>query len=261
MALACRRLPRCDFGGSRWNCWRFRAWRNGRADRRGAFGQLYREGQSSPWTSRWPGFSLEFPDCTAGSEMSVLRVTCITRSESDPDARIRAIGGDDFHHTVEEAVQAINSRTHQYWTQVEGESVWVEVAYRPDGEPYLKTGRDESQPNSLLELEECRFAADEGSGSEQSLPGLESGAGGGRDEIPQMAERLALRTIIRMLVLNRYARDEARLERNRDDAVRRVCGAVERMDLDEDTRERLNEAVTRELHFFFAAPPKPQTPS
>jgi hypothetical protein len=193
--------------------------------------------------------------------MSVLRVSCITRSESDPDARVRAIGGEGFYHSAEEAMEAITSRTHQYWTEVGGESLWLEVAHQSDGEPYLKTEKDGFPPKNLLSLEECHFAADEGANSEEQLAGLQTGGGGERDEIPSMAERLALRTVIRMLVLNRYGRDEARLERNRDDAVRRVCSAVERMDLSEDSSERLTEAVTRELHFYFAAPPKAQTPS
>jgi len=192
--------------------------------------------------------------------MSVLRVSCITRSLSDPDGGIRAIGGEGFHHTVEEAIDAINGRTHQYWAEVEGESVWLEVAHTADGEAYLKTEKDGFPPKNLLSLEECQFAPDEGANSEEA-PELQSGGVHRPGEVPSIAERLALRTVIRMLVLNRYGRDEARLERNRDDAVRRVCGTVERMDLDEDTRERLNEAVTRELHFYFAAPPKPRTPS
>ena len=190
--------------------------------------------------------------------MSVLRVTCITRDESKEGGRITGIGGDGFYHTVNDAADSINNRTHQYWTEAEGESVWLEVAYKPDGEAYLKTEKDGSSPDNLLVLEQCENLPDEGSATEDETFG--GGAMSGPEAIADRAARLALRTVVRMLVLNRYGRDEARLIRNRDDAIRRVAGAVENMNLDEAARERLNEALNRELHFFFASPPKPPTP-
>jgi len=193
--------------------------------------------------------------------MSVLKVNCISRSESDPDGPVIGLGGEAFYHTAEQAMAAIHSRTHQYWVDVDGESVWLEVGYQPDGQAYLKTEKDDLSPNNLLSLEECKFTVDEETNSDANLVGPMATGDRGRDDTAYMAERLALRTIIRMLVLNRYGRDEARLERNRDDAIRRVCGAVENMDIDEAARERLNEALVRELQFYFAPPPKPQTPS
>jgi hypothetical protein len=193
--------------------------------------------------------------------MSVLKVNCISRSEYEPDGRVSGLGGETFYHTAEQAMDAIQNRIHQYWTDVDGESVWLEVGYQPDGQAYLKTEKDDFPPKSLLSLEECQFTVGEETNSDADLVGPMTRDDGGRDDTAYMAERLALRTIIRMLVLNRYGRDEARLERNRDQAIRRVCGAVDNMDIDEAARERLNEALVRELQFYFAPPPKPQTPS
>lgn len=188
--------------------------------------------------------------------MSVLRVTCVTKDELDPDGAITGLGGDGFYHSLAEAVDAIGSRTHQYWTEVDGESLWVEVAHREGGTAYLKTGKDGARPDSLLVLEECEPSATEDStANAEGLAGA-LGGGDGPEAIAYRAERLALRTVVRMLVLNRYGRDEARLNRNREDAIRRISSAVENMDFDESTRDQLNDAVTRELHFFFASPPK-----
>ena len=185
--------------------------------------------------------------------MSVLRVTCITKDESGEDGAITGVGGDGFYHTVGDAADAIASRTHQYWTEVDGESVWLEVAYTADGEAYLKTEKDGSSPEHLLALEQCQNLPDEGSSSDEAF----AGTAAGQETIADRAARLALRTVVRMLVLNRYGRDEARLTRNRDDALRRVSAAVENMNLDEVAKDQMNEALTRELHFFFASPPKP----
>lgn len=185
--------------------------------------------------------------------MSVLRVTCVTKDQTDEESAITGVGGESFYHTAEDAAEFIGNRTHQYWTEVDGESVWLEVARTADRKAYLKTEKDDSSPDHLLALEECENLPDEGSSSEDAFGAAPSG----QETIADRAARLALRTVVRMLVLNRYGRDEARLLRNRDDALRRVSAAVENMSLDEVAKDQMNEALTRELHFFFASPPKP----
>ncbi len=189
--------------------------------------------------------------------MSVLKVTCVARSESGPEGHVRGIGGDGFYHTADEAVNAISSRAHQYWTEIDGQSVWLEAGHQADGKPYLKAEGDQGPANKLLTLEDCQFAAEEESNGEENLAQLMSRGDDGKDAITYTAERMAVRTVLRMLVLNRYGRDQARLDRNRDDAVRRLCAAIENMDIDDDdARDQLTEAVTREIHFYFAAPPR-----
>jgi len=88
--------------------------------------------------------------------MADLRITCITRDGSDQDRRIDAVGGDGFYHTIEQAIAYIKNSTHRYWTHVQGKSVWVVVARRPNGVEYLKTEDDGFPPNNLLSLPECR---------------------------------------------------------------------------------------------------------
>src|SRR5690348_11555083 len=90
-----------------------------------------------------------------GANMSVLKVTCISRSESDPEGGIGGVGGEGFYHSADEAVASINSRAHQYWAEVNGESVWIEVGYDKDGAPYLKTENEEAPGVSFLGLDEC----------------------------------------------------------------------------------------------------------
>jgi hypothetical protein len=87
--------------------------------------------------------------------MADLQITCITPDSSDADRRIDAVGGDNFYHTIDEAIANIRNGVHQYWTHV-GKSVWVEVAYRPNGVAYLKTEDDGFPPNNLLSLPTCR---------------------------------------------------------------------------------------------------------
>ena len=190
--------------------------------------------------------------------MSVLKVTCVGRNESDADDPIRAIGGDGFFHTVDQAVESIASRTHQYWTESNGQSVWIEIGIHPDGSAYLKAPGEDFPSQTLLALEGCEFTPEETASIDDDLVHVFRGSDGGRDAILHTAERMALRTVVRMLVLNRYGRDQARLDRNRDDAIKRISASVENTDVEEDTREKIKEAVSKELHYYFASPtPKP----
>ena len=183
--------------------------------------------------------------------MSVLRVTCITRSESGQDGGIRAVGGKGFYHSVDQVVTAIDSRTHQYWAEVNGESVWLEVAYDADGVAYLTTENDQTGASELLGLEECETASEQESPAGEIASAIEAGPQSRAAE----AERLAIRTILRMLVLNRYGHDEARLRRNRQDAIQRASAAIQSMALEDDSKKQLEEAVTRELHVLMAPAP------
>lgn len=87
--------------------------------------------------------------------MAVLRVLCVIPDDRDEDRRIQAIAGEDFHHTIDEAIAFIRNGVHEYWTFVGDRSVWLEVATRPNGVAYLRTPNDSSPPNDLLTLPEC----------------------------------------------------------------------------------------------------------
>lgn len=188
--------------------------------------------------------------------MSVLKVTCITRDELDADRMINAIGGDGFYHTIDEAIGYINSRTHQYWTKVEDESVWLEVGYRPNGIAYLKTEYDDFPPNSLLSFAECE------SSTEAGFPSIDESIGGigaiGDERAPHagLAEQLALKTAVRLLVLEQFGHKHGRLDTMRERAIQRACGAVEHMNIDQDARSQLQEALTRQFDSLFAPPPE-----
>lgn len=189
--------------------------------------------------------------------MSVLRVTCMTRDELNAGRRIDAIGGDGFYHTIDEAIGYINSRTHQYWTEVEDESVWVEVAYQPNGIAYLKTEHDGFPPNSLLSLEECQSSTEGGSSTnDESMGGIVAMGNDERAPHLRLAEQLALMTVVRLLVLDHFGRKHGRLDTMRERALHRARGAVEHMDIDEDERTQLQEALTRQFDSLFAPPPE-----
>lgn len=187
--------------------------------------------------------------------MSVLKVTCISRSESDPEGGIDGVGGEGFYHSADEAVASINSRAHQYWAEVNGESVWIEVGYDKDGAPYLKTENEEAPGVSFLGLDECA-APEQSSSGDGGQSAIDFRADAGPQSLAGEAERLAMWTILRMLVLNRYGRDEARLNRNRQRAIQSAWAAIQGMGIEEDAKKLLHEAVTRELHRLMAAAPQ-----
>jgi len=70
------------------------------------------------------------------------------------DGLIEAIAGEDFNHTVDEAIAFIQDGIHEYWMFVGDRSVWLEVATGPDGVKYLRTQNDSFPPSSLLSLPE-----------------------------------------------------------------------------------------------------------
>jgi hypothetical protein len=188
--------------------------------------------------------------------MSVLKVTCVSTDELGAERKISGIGGDEFYHSLDEAIRSINNRTHQYWTELAGESVWLTVAQDQGGRAFLTTDSDGSTPDDLLTLGACQQRFDgTSSGSEGDAETMLTSVGefskGSADEY---AERLALRTVVRLLVLNRYGRDDARLVRNREDAIARACAAIDRLELAESASNELQESVKRHLEVLFAPP-------
>lgn len=188
--------------------------------------------------------------------MSVLRVTCITRDESDSQIAIRALGGKGFYHTVDEAIASINSRTHQYWAELNGESVWLEVAHDDEGIPYLTTENDQMDATSLLGLQDCEASAEEASAAVDASSGAVAVSEVAPQSVAADAERLAIRIVLRILVLSRYGRDEARLNRNRQHAIQRASAEIQTMGLDGESKKQLQEAVTRELSALMAPAPQ-----
>lgn len=88
--------------------------------------------------------------------MADYRVTCIRRDGTDQDRRIDALGGPEFHDTIDNVIRFIQAGTHRFWTSVNGASVWIVVRRHPtSGLLYLATENDGYPPNNLLSLPEC----------------------------------------------------------------------------------------------------------
>lgn len=88
------------------------------------------------------------------------QIMCINKTNrKDPHERIQGVGGlekDDtpWYITLDRAIEGIEEGTWRFYTNVEGEAVWVIIATH-NGHKYLKTEADGLQPNNLLSLPEC----------------------------------------------------------------------------------------------------------
>lgn len=88
------------------------------------------------------------------------RVTCIIPDGHDSDQRIDAIGGTNadssrWQLAIDEAIAGIETGKWSFYVSVNGRSVGVIVARRPNGRKYLKTEADNYEPNNLLSLPTC----------------------------------------------------------------------------------------------------------
>ena len=89
--------------------------------------------------------------------MATLKVTCITRDSADVDRRIDAIGGDGFHHLIDDAIRYLQTGVHLYYTLVGGNVALLEVKQHPvSGRLFLQTQGDNYPYNNLLHLPACR---------------------------------------------------------------------------------------------------------
>ena len=80
------------------------------------------------------------------------------RQHHNPHERIESVGGTHGGRarnlTETEAIAGIKERKWQFYTSVNGRSVWVIIAIH-NGREYLKTEADGYEPNNLLSLPEC----------------------------------------------------------------------------------------------------------
>lgn len=88
-----------------------------------------------------------------------VQVQCINKSDRlSAHERIHYIGGvhngKSWKLSVNDAIAAIENGTWNFFTSVQGKSVWVVIATL-NGRKYLKTESDGEQPNNLLALPEC----------------------------------------------------------------------------------------------------------
>ena len=87
--------------------------------------------------------------------MATYQVTCIRRDGRDTDRRIDRLGGPWGSGSIDEVISWIKAG-HQFWTSVNGQSVWIVVRQHPTSRrDYLATEPDGYPPNNLLSLPEC----------------------------------------------------------------------------------------------------------
>jgi hypothetical protein len=92
------------------------------------------------------------------------QITCINKDDRyNPYERITHIGGTTggeggggWKITRQDAITGIESGKWSFYVSRGGQSVNVIVATSQYGNKYLKTEADNSEPNNLLSLPECR---------------------------------------------------------------------------------------------------------
>jgi hypothetical protein len=82
------------------------------------------------------------------------QITCIIPDSSDPDNRIDSVGGKDWTKSEDVVIAEIESGS-EYFVEVDGASVSVEVDQRSNGTKFLRTDSDETTANNLLSLPTC----------------------------------------------------------------------------------------------------------
>lgn len=83
--------------------------------------------------------------------MKSRQVKWIIRNEADAARRIARLGGDDFDHSIAEAIMNVHHGACSYWMVHEGQAVSIILDTRP-GPAYLRTERDCGEPELLLSL-------------------------------------------------------------------------------------------------------------
>lgn len=93
------------------------------------------------------------------------QIDCIEKDDRyDPAEAILAIGGRNgdgtrWRITQKEAIAGIKSGKWAFYVARNGRRVNVVVAISRFGNEYIKTEADDYNPNNLLSLQSCKFAA------------------------------------------------------------------------------------------------------
>jgi hypothetical protein len=87
--------------------------------------------------------------------MADLQVKCINKQpRNDPYEGITHLGGDGWYWTRAQVISAIESKTHTFFTLVNGNRATVGVVDGKNGK-YVRTHADGKWNDNLLALREC----------------------------------------------------------------------------------------------------------
>ncbi len=93
------------------------------------------------------------------------QIDCIEKNDRfDPTEAIERVGGQNRDGTrwslsQKEAIAGIKSGKWSFFVETAGRSVNVIVAESRFGNDYIKTEADDYDPNNLLSLQDCKWAA------------------------------------------------------------------------------------------------------
>ena len=89
--------------------------------------------------------------------MARLQVTCINKTDcKDAHQRLRSIGGHGWKFTESVAIGYIELGEHTFYVDAGPWMLRVIIGTSPSGTKYLKTESDDEQPDTLLNLPECK---------------------------------------------------------------------------------------------------------
>ena len=88
--------------------------------------------------------------------MAQYQITHTRKDGTDADHRIDAVKIETSVFGIDQIIEWILNRSHQFWVSVQGRSVWVEVRrHATSGRYFLTTEGDGFPPNNLLRLPDC----------------------------------------------------------------------------------------------------------
>ncbi len=84
------------------------------------------------------------------------KVTCVITEATEGDGqRITQIGGDGWQKKLSDVLYEIGLGTSCFYTFVDGERAEVHKVSPDQGDPYIRTDKDDETTNNLLKLPRC----------------------------------------------------------------------------------------------------------
>lgn len=95
--------------------------------------------------------------------MADIYVNCVTLEGAEKDQMIAELGGPQpdgsgelWIHTTDEMIDLMLAKKHNFYTRIDGESLWLEVKeHEGSGRHYITTEGDAFPPQKLMDLPLC----------------------------------------------------------------------------------------------------------